>query len=150
MTAVDTRTTARTAISARLGRLPWDLYAALAATAVFAVAAIWPQLLATHGPLAMDLADTLRPPSAAHWFGTDESGRDLYTRVVHGTATSLTRIGATAVSLSLAVLLGALAALGPAGVGGRRMAARGRCSRSRPCCSHCWSSPCSVRRPSPR
>ncbi|SFR91149.1 peptide/nickel transport system permease protein [Agromyces sp. CF514] len=98
---------------ARLRRQPWDLFVALAATAVFALAALWPQLLATQGPLAMDLANTLQPPSPEHWFGTDESGRDLYSRVVYGTAASLgVGIGAAAVSLTFAVLLGALAALG--------------------------------------
>ncbi|MET0974307.1 MAG: ABC transporter permease [Leifsonia sp.] len=113
MTQAIARVGARPAASARLRSRPWDLYVALAATVVFAVAALWPALLATQGPFSMDLANTLQPPSAAHWFGTDESGRDLYSRVVYGTAASLgIGIGAAAVSLTLAVLLGALAALG--------------------------------------
>ena len=37
--------------------------------------------LATHDPNAIDLTARLLPPSAAHWFGTDEVGRDLFTRV---------------------------------------------------------------------
>ncbi|MDR5700020.1 ABC transporter permease [Agromyces aerolatus] len=93
--------------------IPWDLVLAIAGTAIFAVAAIWPQLIATQGPFTMDLAASLQPPSAAHWFGTDESGRDLYSRVVYGTRESLgIGIGAAAVSLSLAIVLGTLAALG--------------------------------------
>jgi peptide/nickel transport system permease protein len=113
MTAIATPTVAKPTASARLRRQPWDLYLALAATAVFALAALWPALLATQGPLSMDLANTLQPPSGLHWFGTDESGRDLYSRVVYGTSASLgIGIGAAAVSLTFAVLLGALAALG--------------------------------------
>ncbi|TQL45010.1 peptide/nickel transport system permease protein [Homoserinimonas aerilata] len=108
-----TAATARPTASARLRRTPWDLYAALAATVLFALAALWPQLLASQGPFSMDLANTLQPPTGAHWFGTDEAGRDLFSRVVHGTSASLgIGIGAAAVSLGFAVLLGTLAALG--------------------------------------
>lgn len=97
----------------RPSRIPWDVVIAVAGAGVFALAALWPQLLATHDPFAMDLAASLQPPSAAHWFGTDESGRDLYSRVVFGTRESLgIGIGAAAVSLSLAIVLGTLAALG--------------------------------------
>ncbi|MET1017971.1 MAG: ABC transporter permease, partial [Leifsonia flava] len=74
MTATIAPAAPRPTASARLLQLPWDLFAALAATAVFALAALWPALLATQGPFAMDLANTLAPPSSAHWFGTDESG----------------------------------------------------------------------------
>ncbi|TFV98469.1 ABC transporter permease [Orlajensenia leifsoniae] len=113
MTATIAPAAPRPTASARLLQLPWDLFAALTATAVFALAALWPALLATQGPFAMDLANTLAPPSSAHWFGTDESGRDLYSRVIYGTAASLgVGIGAAVVSLTLAVILGSLAALG--------------------------------------
>ncbi|WP_127794785.1 ABC transporter permease [Agromyces sp. LHK192] len=105
--------TDRRAFARRLAGHPWDLYAALAATAVFAVAALWPYLLSAQGPYAMDFESTLQPPSADHWFGTDEAGRDLYARVVHGTSASLgVGIGAAGVSLAIAVVLGGLAALG--------------------------------------
>ena len=91
----------------------WDLAIALATTVLFAVAAVWPQLVATHNPFAMDLPASLQPPSPAHWFGTDEAGRDLYSRVVYGTRESLgIGIGAALVSLSLAIVLGTVAALG--------------------------------------
>ena len=45
---------------------------ALLLTAAFAP---W---LATHPPTAQNLTDRLQPPSAAHWLGTDELGRDIY------------------------------------------------------------------------
>jgi peptide/nickel transport system permease protein len=41
-------------------------------------------LIAPQDPTAQDLAGRLAPPSAAHWFGTDELGRDLFSRVLYG------------------------------------------------------------------
>jgi peptide/nickel transport system permease protein len=45
--------------------------------------------LATHDPLVQNLDRALQAPSAEHWFGTDEYGRDLYSRVVHGSRITL-------------------------------------------------------------
>ena len=91
---------------------PWGLGLALAALLFFVVAMLAPQVLATHDPYALDLANSLQPPSLTHWFGTDESGRDHYSRVVWGTRESLLiGIGATAVSLTIALILGSIAAL---------------------------------------
>ncbi|MGI6879003.1 ABC transporter permease [Microbacterium sp. gxy059] len=52
-------------------------------------AAAFPSALATHDPTATEAAAKLAPPSGAHWFGTDEIGRDLFSRVVHGTTLSV-------------------------------------------------------------
>lgn len=48
------------------------------------VAAVAPKLLTGTDPLAADPFASLEAPSAAHWFGTDQLGRDVFTRVVHG------------------------------------------------------------------
>ncbi|HEY4614125.1 MAG TPA: ABC transporter permease, partial [Citricoccus sp.] len=62
---------------------------------------------------AIDLAAPLAPPSTEHWFGTDQSGRDLYSRIVHGTGPALLiGLGAAAVGVGLALVLGCWAALG--------------------------------------
>jgi peptide/nickel transport system permease protein len=85
-----------------------------AAIALFLVAAAcFPSLLAPFDPLAINPADAFQGPSARHWFGTDESGRDIFSRVVHGARPSLL-IGAaaTAIGLGLALLLGTAAGLG--------------------------------------
>lgn len=100
----------------------WRSPAAVVSAAVlllFAVAALAPWLLAPGDPEAIDLGATLAPPSPEHWLGTDEIGRDLYTRVVHGTGQSLLiGLGAAAVSLATAALLASASALsGPSRLG---------------------------------
>jgi peptide/nickel transport system permease protein len=96
----------------RLGRQPWDLYLALGFTALLVVAVVAPQLLTTHAPTDLDYAAALQAPSPAHPFGTDESGRDLYTRVVWGSRDSLTiGLGAAALGVAIALVLGSVAAL---------------------------------------
>jgi len=95
-------------------RVPATLAVSLTFLGVLAVAIVAPQLLATHDPFALDYPASLEAPSLAHWFGTDESGRDLYSRVIWGARESvLIGLGAAAVGLVGAILLGSLAALGP-------------------------------------
>ncbi|MEP2028208.1 MAG: ABC transporter permease [Paracoccaceae bacterium] len=53
------------------------------------IAAIFAPLLATYDPLAINFDDKLLPPSLTHFFGTDELGRDLYSRILYGARTSL-------------------------------------------------------------
>src|SRR5271155_3217254 len=48
------------------------------------VASLAAPLIAPQDPTAQDLAGRLAPPSAEHWFGTDELGRDLFSRVLYG------------------------------------------------------------------
>nr|WP_209740184.1 ABC transporter permease [Aureimonas populi] len=56
------------------------------------VIALFAPLLATHDPYAQNLANTLAAPGAANFFGTDELGRDIYSRLVYGTRITLTII----------------------------------------------------------
>ncbi len=51
---------------------------------VLITASVAAPLLATHSPSAQDLANRLQPPSARHWLGTDDLGRDLYSRLLYG------------------------------------------------------------------
>ena len=85
----------------------------LIVVAWYVVAALAPQLLAPGSPLDIDPAQAYQAPSLAHPFGTDESGRDIYTRVVHGAARSLTiGVVATVIGLALGTLLALVAAFG--------------------------------------
>jgi peptide/nickel transport system permease protein len=63
------------------------------------VVALIAPLLATHSPLALAPADRLKPPSPFHWLGTDDVGRDIYSRVIYGARISLL-VGGTVVALA--------------------------------------------------
>ena len=77
------------------------------------IAAIAPGLIAPGDPLATSPSDAFATPSPSAWWGTDESGRDVFTRVVHGAAPSLLiGVTATAIGMTLALTLGLIAGLG--------------------------------------
>lgn len=69
------------------------------------VAALLPGLLSSFDPYATSPADKLTAPNLVHWFGTDELGRDLYTRVVYGSSLSV-QAALLAVGIALAGGLG--------------------------------------------
>ncbi|WP_404976924.1 MULTISPECIES: ABC transporter permease [unclassified Acidovorax] len=72
----------------RLLRNPLTAAGVAVIVLLIGVAAFAPWL-ATHGPYAQDLSQALKPPGAGHWFGTDEYGRDVYSRLVHGSRITL-------------------------------------------------------------
>jgi peptide/nickel transport system permease protein len=90
------------------------LTAALVVAAVIAAVAVAPGLFTTQDPLLTDVRGALEAPSAAHWFGTDQSGRDVYSRVVHGAGRSV-GIGllATVVALAVGLFVGSISAVSP-------------------------------------
>jgi peptide/nickel transport system permease protein len=63
--------------------------AGLAIVTLLVLIGLLAPLLATQPPDLQDLAGRLRPPGAERWFGTDALGRDVYSRVVYGTRSSL-------------------------------------------------------------
>ena len=86
--------------------------AALSVVVLLAVAVVAPSWLASGSPTAIDLEHTLLAPSWHHLFGTDDAGRDLYTRVVYGARESLgIGLGATGLAMTIAILLGFTAGL---------------------------------------
>ncbi len=72
----------------RLLRNPLTLAGVVVIAVLLGVALLAPWI-ATHDPLAQDLAAALQPPGAAHWFGTAEFGRDIFSRLVHGARITL-------------------------------------------------------------
>ncbi|MCI8212666.1 ABC transporter permease [Pseudomonas sp. S25] len=74
---------------------------AVAIIAFALLAAVAPNLLTSFAPYATSPTDKLTAPNAVHWFGTDELGRDLYTRVVHGSSLSV-QAALLAVGIALA------------------------------------------------
>ncbi|MCS4275107.1 peptide/nickel transport system permease protein [Mycetocola sp. BIGb0189] len=74
------------------------------------VAALWPGIFTSQDPIAGDPADAFAGSSAAHILGTDQLGRDLFSRIIHGTIYSLSLgVGASLIGLIGGVILGVLA-----------------------------------------
>lgn len=88
----------------------------LAATVVLClgIAMFAPTWLTTSDPLATNTSTVLQPPSTDHWFGTDQSGRDVYTRVIYGTYDSLL-VGLRAVGIAMLCggIIGTIAGVAP-------------------------------------
>ena len=70
--------------------------------AIFIVLALLAPLLAPYDPIATSWTLVRKPPSALHWFGTDDLGRDVLTRVIYGARASLLA-GAISIGIALAV-----------------------------------------------
>jgi len=85
-------------------------YIGIAIAAIFILAAIFAPLIATHDVTAQNLAMRYAAPSAAHWFGTDSLGRDVFSRVVYGARISL-EVGIIVVTVSsvIGVIIGSIA-----------------------------------------
>ncbi|PJJ63463.1 ABC transporter permease [Compostimonas suwonensis] len=97
----------------RLSRIVGVALAALALL-VLGLWALAPQWFTAHDPVQTDLAAAFLPPSAEHLFGTDQSGRDVFARVVYGARYSLgVGVGATAIAVTVGLLLGSLSGLAP-------------------------------------
>ena len=72
--------------------------------------ALFAPWVASHDPIATDWAALRKAPSMAHWFGTDELGRDVLSRVIFGTRASLLAgVVSVSISLALGVPIGLLA-----------------------------------------
>lgn len=86
------------------------------AVAVFLVLLIIGPWIAPQDPNLTATADKLQGPSAAHWFGTDDLGRDVFSRILTG---GLTTVGLSAMALGLSILIGVPLGLLSGYLGGR-------------------------------
>lgn len=94
--------TPRSRVQARLGQAYGSWLAlrrnplamlGLAILVLLVVVAVLAPALSHQSPITQDLSQRLEPPSAAHWFGTDELGRDIYTRILYGSRITLVIVG---------------------------------------------------------
>jgi peptide/nickel transport system permease protein len=85
-------------------RNPLAVIGALIVLTLILFAAFAP-LIATHSPVAGALSDRLMPPGAGHWLGTDELGRDIWSRIVYGARITLAIVALVAVLAAPAGLL---------------------------------------------
>ena len=88
--------------SALFRRHDGRLVAGIAIVGLFAAMAVAPGLFSSLDPAGLNLEGRLMPPSPAHWLGTDATGNDVYTRIVHGSRTTLGTVIAVLAIASLA------------------------------------------------
>ena len=78
--------------------------------AIFVIFAVFASWIAPQDPAHIELPTRLSSPSTAHWFGTDELGRDILSRVIYGSRISmLVGSSVVAVSLALGLIIGSIA-----------------------------------------
>ncbi|WP_406871505.1 ABC transporter permease [Aminobacter sp. P9b] len=96
-------------LSRALMRNPLAVVGAIIVLALILVALFAPWI-ATHSPIGQDLANRLKPPSAENWMGTDELGRDIWSRVVYGARITLMIVALVAVlAAPVGLVIGAVA-----------------------------------------
>ena len=90
---------------------------ALLMVVILAAFTLLPGLIAPHDPIALAMADRLKPPSLTHIFGTDEGGRDVFSRIVYGTRYSLgVAIAIVFASALFGVVYGAVSGMARPGI----------------------------------
>jgi peptide/nickel transport system permease protein len=77
-------------------------YSGLSVVLLFAAVAVFAPFIATHDPAAIDFNSVFLPPSGEHYFGTDDLGRDVFSRIVFGSRISLV-VGFVAVGIALLI-----------------------------------------------
>ncbi|MFJ6652149.1 ABC transporter permease [Microbacterium sp. NPDC091313] len=96
--------------AARRRRVPVTVLVAVAVLVLVTAWAIVPALFTAADPVTGDTTQKLLAPSVAHWFGTDNLGRDLFARVVYGTRSSvLSALIAVGIAVAVGGLLGVVA-----------------------------------------
>ena len=100
----------------RRGRRARELHVLLVVLAFLVLVAVVPSLVTWHDPYELD-GLPFTAPDGEFWFGTDEIGRDLFSRVVHGLRISLfSLLLAVAVALAGGAVIGVLSGLAPGGL----------------------------------
>ncbi|MFB6363129.1 oligopeptide ABC transporter permease [Paenibacillus elgii] len=115
--AVTTNNAQLPAAAAKPKRRAWErfktnrlAFVSLWVMGVLILLALFAPVIALHDPAEQDLMSRLKPPSAEHWFGTDDLGRDLFSRVLYGARVSLSvAIFSVILNLLIGITVGSLA-----------------------------------------
>jgi len=108
----------RPSVARRLARRPAAVLAAVV-VAAFICVALGAPALAPYSPVATDYAAVRKAPSAAHWLGTDEVGRDVLARLIWGARASLLAgVIPVTIALALSIPLGLLSGVAGGGLDG--------------------------------
>ena len=89
--------------TSKTGKTPKLLIVAASAVILLVLIAVLAPWISPYDPLAQDIMARLKGPSAAHWLGADQFGRDLLSRLIHGLRASL---GISAAAVIVALLIG--------------------------------------------
>ncbi|SFJ94765.1 N-terminal TM domain of oligopeptide transport permease C, partial [Bosea sp. OK403] len=87
----------------KTGKTSKLLVVAASAVIMLVLVAVLAPWISPYDPLAQDILARLKGPSAAHWLGADQFGRDLLSRLIHGLRASL---GISAAAVIVALLIG--------------------------------------------
>ncbi|HEY6270679.1 MAG TPA: ABC transporter permease [Terriglobales bacterium] len=98
------------ATASALGRRNRLASAGMVLVTIFVILALFAPWIAPQDPARIDLPSRLEPPSLSHWFGSDELGRDIFSRVIFGARISML-VGASVVmgSLAIGLIVGSIA-----------------------------------------
>lgn len=100
------RTGPRSRVSRR--HLPLTVFGILAFGII--LTGVFAPLIAPRDPIALDITQAVQPPSSSAWFGTDEAGRDVFSRTVWGTRVSLISAALVLIiATTIGIFVGALA-----------------------------------------
>lgn len=95
-------------------QIDWLAVGALVVVVLLALFALVPGWIAPYDPIKLDVVNRLKPPSLAHPFGTDEAGRDIFSRVIHGTRYSMgVAIAIVASAAIFGTLYGTISGMAP-------------------------------------
>lgn len=86
-------------------RMTWFAWIGFTILGLALLLSLFPDIFATHDPLKLNMAQRLNEPSTEHFFGTDDFGRDVYSRVVYGARYSILSAG---IVVGLGLVIGGL------------------------------------------
>jgi len=82
--------------------------------AIFVTIALFADVLAPYDPIKIDILNKLQGPSLAHWFGTDQLGRDTLSRLIHGAQIALmVAVASIGIAVVIGSIFGSIAGYGP-------------------------------------